>query len=206
MWLHAQGLDQVVAERLRLDDRAAESADLSEWLAVVEAAEYPIDEVTIGIVGKYVDHKDAYKSVGEALKHGGIRQRTRVNLKWLESQDIERDGAAKVLEGLDGILVPGGFGDRGFEGTVLAAQYARENGIPYFGICSGMQAAVVDVARNLAGMEDPHSTETDKRPQPPMIGLITDWRPQSGAIESHRDGSELELERAPGQEKVVANR
>src|SRR3546814_5249042 len=109
MWLHAQGLDQVVAERLRLDDRAAESADLSEWLAVVEAAEYPIDEVTIGIVGKYVDHKDAYKSVGEALKHGGIRQRTRVNLKWLESQDIERDGAAKVLEGLDGILVPGGF-------------------------------------------------------------------------------------------------
>src|SRR3546814_7802723 len=103
------GLDQVVAERLRLDDRAAESADLSEWLAVVEAAEYPIDEVTIGIVGKYVDHKDAYKSVGEALKHGGIRQRTRVNLKWLESQDIERDGAAKVLEGLDGILVPGGF-------------------------------------------------------------------------------------------------
>src|SRR3546814_7760143 len=83
MWLHAQGLDQVVAERLRLDDRAAESADLSEWLAVVEAAEYPIDEVTIGIVGKYVDHKDAYKSVGEALKHGGIRQRTRVNLKWL---------------------------------------------------------------------------------------------------------------------------
>src|SRR3546814_209936 len=116
MWLHAQGLDQVVAERLRLDDRAAESADLSEWLALVEAAEYPIDEVTIGIVGKYVDHKDAYKSVGEALKHGGIRQRTRVNLKWLESQDIERDGAAKVHEGLDGILVPGGFGDRGFGG------------------------------------------------------------------------------------------
>src|SRR3546814_2624363 len=108
---------------------------------------------------KYVDHKDAYKSVGEALKHGGIRQRTRVNLKWLESQDIERDGAAKVLEGLDGILVPGGFGDRGFEGKVLAAQYARENDIPYLGICYGMQAAVVDVARNLAGLEDANRSE-----------------------------------------------
>ncbi|WP_027080495.1 CTP synthase [Luteimonas mephitis] len=191
MWLHAQGLDQVVVERLRLDDRAAKSADLSEWLAVVEAAEYPIDEVTIGIVGKYVDHKDAYKSVGEALKHGGIRQRTRVNLKWLESQDIERDGAAKVLEGLDGILVPGGFGDRGFEGKVLTAQYAREQGIPYFGICYGMQAAVVDVARNLAGLEDANSTENDKRTPHPVIGLITEWRTQSGEIERRSEGSDL---------------
>jgi CTP synthase len=191
MWLHAQGLDQVVAERLRLDDRAAKSADLSEWLAVVEAAEYPIDEVTIGIVGKYVDHKDAYKSVGEALKHGGIRQRTRVNLKWLESQDIERDGAAKVLEGLDGILVPGGFGDRGFEGKVLTAQYAREHGIPYFGICYGMQAAVVDVARNLAGLEDANSTENDKRTPHPVIGLITEWRTQSGEVERRTEDSDL---------------
>src|SRR3546814_14528951 len=102
MWLHAQGLDQVVAERLRLDDRAAESADLSEWLAAVEAAEYPIDEVTICIVGKYVYHKDAYKSVGEALKHGGICLRTRVNLKWLASKELERDGAAKALVGKEG--------------------------------------------------------------------------------------------------------
>jgi CTP synthase len=191
MWLHAQGLDQVVAERLRLDDRAAKSADLSEWLAVVEAAEYPIDEVTIGIVGKYVDHKDAYKSVGEALKHGGIRQRTRVNLKWLESQDIERDGAEKVLAGLDGILVPGGFGDRGFEGKVLTAQHAREHGIPYFGICYGMQAAVVDVARNLAGLDDANSTENDKRTAHPVIGLITEWRTQSGEIERRSEDSDL---------------
>ncbi|MDN5782730.1 MAG: CTP synthase, partial [Luteimonas sp.] len=191
MWLHAQGLDQFVAERLRLDDRAAKSADLSEWLAVVEAAEYPIDEVTIGIVGKYVDHKDAYKSVGEALKHGGIRQRTRVNLKWLESQDIERDGAEKVLAGLDGILVPGGFGDRGFEGKVLTAQYSRENGIPYFGICYGMQAAVVDVARNLAGLEDANSTENDKRTPHPVIGLITEWRTQSGEIERRSEDGDL---------------
>src|SRR3546814_4110364 len=140
---------------------------------------------------KYVDHKDAYKSVGEALKHGGIRQRTRVNLKWLESQDIERDGAAKVLEGLDGILVPGGFGDRGFEGKVLAAQYARENDIPYLGICYGMQAAVVDVARNLAGLEDANSTENDKRTPHPVIGLITEWRTQSGELERRSEGSDL---------------
>ena len=191
MWLHAQGLDQIVVERLRLDDRAEKSADLSEWLAVVDAAEYPIDEVNIGIVGKYVDHKDAYKSVGEALKHGGIRQRTRVNLQWLESQDIERDGAAKVLGGLDGILVPGGFGDRGFEGKVLTAQYAREHNIPYFGICYGMQAAVVDVARNLAGLEDANSTENDKRTPHPVIGLITEWRTKSGEVERRSEGSDL---------------
>src|SRR3546814_17912118 len=114
----------------------------------------------MGIGGKDVDHKDANKSVGEALKHGGIRQRTRVNLKWLESQDIERDGAAKVLEGLAGILVPGGFGDRGFEGKVLAAQYARANDHPHRGIRYGMQAAVVDVARNPAGREGPPPTAT----------------------------------------------
>ena len=191
MWLHAQGLDQIVVERLRLDDRAEKSADLSEWLAVVDAAEYPIDEVNIGIVGKYVDHKDAYKSVGEALKHGGIRQRTRVNLQWLESQDIERDGAAKVLGGLDGILVPGGFGDRGFEGKVLTAQYAREHNIPYFGICYGMQAAVVDVARNLAGLEDANSTENDKRTPHPVIGLITEWRTKSGEVERRSEDGDL---------------
>ncbi|HVI59092.1 MAG TPA: CTP synthase [Luteimonas sp.] len=191
MWLHAQGLDQVVVERLGLADRAAGSADLSEWLAVVDAAEYPIDEVTIGIVGKYVDHKDAYKSVGEALRHGGIRQRTRVNLKWIESQDLERDGADKVLDGLDGILVPGGFGDRGFEGKVLASRYAREHRIPYFGICYGMQAAVVDVARHLAGLEDANSTENDKRTPHPVIGLITEWRTKSGEIERRSEDGDL---------------
>jgi len=191
MWLHAQGLDQIVVERLALAGKALESADLSEWLAVVDAAEYPVDEVTIGIVGKYVDHKDAYKSVGEALKHGGIRQRTRVNLKWLESQDIERDGAEKVLAGVDGILVPGGFGDRGFEGKILTAQHAREQGVPYFGICYGMQAAVVDVARNLAGLADANSTENDRQTPHPVIGLITEWRTQTGEIERRSEESDL---------------
>jgi len=191
MWLHAQGLDGIVVDRLRLADKAAPTADLSEWLSVVDATEHPIDEVTIAVVGKYVDHKDAYKSVGEALKHGGIRQRTRVNLKWIESQDVERDGAEAVLGRVDGILVPGGFGDRGFEGKVLVARHARERGIPYFGICYGMQAAVVDVARNLAGLEGANSTENDRRTPHPVIGLITEWRTSSGEVEKRDEKSDL---------------
>ncbi len=191
MWLHNQGLDQIVVERLGLKARAAETADLSQWLDVVDAAEHPIDEVTIAVVGKYIDHKDAYKSVGEALKHGGIRQRTRVNLKWLESQDVERDGAEATLAGVDGILVPGGFGDRGFEGKVLTAQYAREHGVPYFGICYGMQAAVVDVARNVAGLEGANSTENDKQSPHPVIGLITEWRTKAGDVERRSEDSDL---------------
>lgn len=191
MWLHAQGLDQLVVERLRLDAKAAPTADLSEWIDVVNAVEHPVDEVTIGVVGKYVDHKDAYKSVGEALKHGGIRQRTRVSLKWIESQDIERDGAAAWLGDVDGVLVPGGFGDRGFEGKVLASQYARETGLPYFGICYGMQAAVVDMARNVAGLEGANSTENDRQSPHPVIGLITEWRTQSGEVERRDEKSDL---------------
>ena len=190
MWLHAQGLDALVVERLHLD-KAAPVADLSEWLAVVDAAEHPIDEVTIAVVGKYVDHQDAYKSVGEALKHGGIRQRTRVKLRWIESQDIERDGAEKTLAGVDGVLVPGGFGDRGFEGKVLAAQYARERGLPYFGICYGMQAAVVDFARHVAGLADANSTENDRQTPHPVIGLITEWRTSSGEVEKRDEKSDL---------------
>jgi CTP synthase len=191
MWLHAQGLDEIVIERLRLQDKAAAGADLSEWLAVVDASEHPIDDVTIAVVGKYVDHQDAYKSVAEALKHGGIRQRTRVTLKWLESEDIERNGADAVLAGVDGILVPGGFGDRGFEGKVLTAQYARERGIPYFGICYGMQAAVVDFARHVAGLDDANSTENDRRSPHPVIGLITEWRTATGEIERRSEKSDL---------------
>ena len=191
LWLDAQGLDDLVVERLRLADRVTERADLTEWLDVVDAAENPVDEVTIGVVGKYVDHKDAYKSVAEALRHGGLRQRTRVNLEWIESQDIERDGAESVLGGLDGILVPGGFGDRGFEGKVLASKYAREQGIPYFGICYGMQAAVVDFARHVAGLEGANSTENDRQSPHPVIGLITEWRTTSGEIERRSEDSDM---------------
>ena len=184
---HAQGLDELIIERLRLP---AGEADMAEWDAVLDASEHPVDEVTIGVVGKYVDHQDAYKSVGEALKHGGLRQRTRVRLKWLESSDVERDGA-KALEGVDGILVPGGFGDRGFEGKVLTSKHARATGVPYFGICYGMQAAVVDYARHELGLADANSTENDKASADPVIGLITEWRTASGDVERRDEASDL---------------
>jgi len=185
--LKEQGLDQFVVDRLHLP--AQKEADLSEWESAVDATVNPLDEVTIAVVGKYVDHKDAYKSVGEALKHGGLRQRTRVNLKWLESQDIE--ASTESLEDVDGILVPGGFGDRGFEGKVLTAQYAREHRVPYFGICYGMQAAVVDYARNICGLEGANSTENDKQSPHPVIGLITEWRTATGDVEKRDERSDL---------------
>ncbi|WP_133477407.1 CTP synthase [Cognatilysobacter segetis] len=186
-FFHDQGLDDIVIRRLGLD---AGPADLSEWDAVLDASEHPVDEVTIGVVGKYVDHPDAYKSVAEALKHGGLRQRTRVKLRWIESSDVEKQGIA-ALQGVDGILVPGGFGDRGFEGKVLAAKYAREHGIPYFGICYGMQAAVVDYARNVCGLEGANSTENDKHSPHPVIGLITEWRTSTGDVERRSEESDL---------------
>ncbi len=182
-----QGLDELVVERLHLD---AHAADMREWDAVVDAAEHPEDEVTIAIIGKYVDHQDAYKSVGEALKHGGLRQRTKVRLKWLESSDVEKRGAS-ALEGVDGVLVPGGFGDRGFEGKIAGARYARETGTPYFGICYGMQAAVIEFARNVAGLENANSTENDKATPHPVIGLITEWRTASGEIERRSEEGDL---------------
>ncbi|KFN50294.1 CTP synthetase [Arenimonas composti TR7-09 = DSM 18010] len=187
LWLHSQQLDRIVVERLRLE---AKPADLSEWEAVVDAVEHPVDEVTVAVVGKYIDHQDAYKSLAEALKHGGLRQRTRVRLKWLESEQVETEGE-QVLDGVDAILVPGGFGDRGFEGKVKTVKYARERKIPYFGICYGMQAAVVDFARHVAGLEGANSTENDRNCPHPVIGLITEWRTASGEIERRDEKSDL---------------
>ncbi|MGH8104897.1 MAG: CTP synthase [Arenimonas sp.] len=188
-WLHDQKLDQIVIERLRLE-AMAKPADLSEWAAAVDAADNPIDEVTVAVVGKYVDHQDAYKSLSEALRHGGLRQRTKVRLKWLESEQVEADNG-KCLSDVDAILVPGGFGDRGFEGKILTSKYARENNVPYFGICYGMQAAVVDVARHLAGLPHANTTENDKNCIDPVIGLITEWRTASGDIEKRGEDSDL---------------
>ncbi len=189
LWLHSQKLDEIVVDRLRLD-AAAKPADLSEWEAVVDAVEHPVDEVTVAVVGKYIDHQDAYKSLSEALKHGGLRQRTRVKLRWLESEQVEKDGV-KVLDGVDAILVPGGFGDRGFEGKIRTVQHARENRIPYFGICYGMQAAVIDYARNVAGLAGANSTENDRATPHPVIGLITEWRTASGDVERRDEKSDL---------------
>jgi CTP synthase len=190
LWLHSQGLDQIVVEDLQLQDRA-KPADLSDWIATVDAAEHPVDEVTIAVVGKYVDHQDAYKSLGEALRHGGLRQRTKVKLKWLESEQVEKQGAVGLLDDVDAILVPGGFGDRGFEGKVLTSKYAREHGIPYFGICYGLQAAVVDFARHVAGLEHAASTENDRNSPDPVIGLITEWRTGTGDVERRDENSDL---------------
>jgi CTP synthase len=186
--LHDQGLDDIAIRQLRLE--VTKPADLSEWEAAVDATLNPLDEVTIAVVGKYVDHQDAYKSVGEALKHGGLRQRTRVILKWIEAQELEGTDMS-VLRGVDGILVPGGFGDRGFEGKVLTSRFAREQRVPYFGICYGMQAAVVDYARHVAGLTGANSTENDKQSPHPVIGLITEWRTASGDVEKRDEKSDL---------------
>jgi len=186
LWLHAQGLDDIVVSHLRLD---AKAANLGEWERTVEAVEHPKDEVTIAIVGKYVEHKDAYKSLGEALRHGGLKQSTRVNLQWLESEDVETHGT-EALNGVDGILVPGGFGKRGFEGKIAAAKFARENKIPYFGICYGMHAAVVDFARNIAGLPGASSSENDKHCADPVIALITEWTTGSGEVEKRDEASD----------------
>jgi len=186
-WFHAQGVDQLIVERLHLK---AKPADLSEWMNAVDASVNPDDEVTIAIVGKYVEHKDAYKSLTEALRHGGLKQRTRVNLRWLESEAIEANGTG-ALEDCDAVLVPGGFGERGFEGKVASAGYARINRVPYFGICYGMQAAVVEFARSVAGLQGANSTENFKDTPHPVIALITEWRTASGQTERRSNESEL---------------
>jgi len=188
LWLHAQGLDRIVVDRLHLPARG--EADLSAWERTVHAAEHPHTEVTIAIVGKYVDHKDAYKSLGEALRHGGLKQGTAVNLRWIEAEELESKGTG-LLADVDAILVPGGFGVRGFEGKVMAARYAREHRIPYFGICYGMHAATVDFARHVAGLAGANSTENDPNSPHPVIALITEWRTASGDIEQRSSDSDL---------------
>jgi CTP synthase len=185
--MHEQGLDDIVAKQLGLD---LPPADLSEWDAVVEAKQHPTAEVDVAMVGKYMDLKDSYISLVEALQHGGIHTRTRVRIHFIESTDIEQDGTA-VLESMDGIVVPGGFGDRGIEGKIRTVQFAREQGIPYLGICLGMQVAVIEAARNLAGLDGAMSTEFDPSTPHPVVGLITEWQDASGSTEERNEESEL---------------
>ncbi|MDH4229914.1 MAG: CTP synthase [Nitrospirota bacterium] len=155
--LHAEGLDDILVRRLGLE---CGEPDLTNWRRVVEAIDHPRDEVTIALAGKYVELHEAYKSLGEALTHGGIPGRTRVNLKWVDAGEIAaRGGAEAGLAGVDGILVPGGFGERGIDGKIEAVRYAREHGVPFFGICLGMQCAVIETARNLAGLGKANSSE-----------------------------------------------
>ncbi len=185
--LHEQGLDEIVARQLGLD---LPEADLHEWQAIVAAKENPDGEVNVAMVGKYVDLRDSYISLSEALLHGGIHTRTRVNIHYIESQDIEHRGT-DCLRDMDGIVVPGGFGDRGIEGKIKAVRYARENGIPYLGICLGMQVAVIEAARHLAGLDDAMSTEFDSKTRHPVIALITEWQTQSGDFEQRTEESDL---------------
>jgi CTP synthase len=183
LWLHAEGLDDIVVEHLRLDARPT---DLSQWRRTVAAVENPKGDVRVFIIGKYVEHKDAYKSLGEALRHGGIQNATRVRLEWVDSEAIETRGADTMLHDADAILVPGGFGKRGFEGKIQTVQYARERGIPYFGICYGMHAAVIEFARDVAGLPGADSTENDRHCADPVIALVTEWTQAEGDVQ-HRD-------------------
>ncbi len=185
--LKAQGLDQLVVDRFGL---SCSEADLSEWEKVIYQQANSSGEVTIGMVGKYVSLPDAYKSVNEALKHGGLKNHLSVNIKYIDSQDVETKGL-EVLEGLDAILVPGGFGERGVEGKILAAQYAREKKIPYLGICLGMQVALIEYARHVAGLEGAHSSEFRKDSPYPVVGLITEWINDEGKVEQRTEGSDL---------------
>ena len=185
--MHEQGLDDIVVKQFGLD---LPPADLSEWQAIVDAKRNPQGEVKVALVGKYVDLRDAYISLSEALLHGGIHTRTRVNIHYMEAQDIELNGT-DCLQGMDGIVVPGGFGDRGIEGKIQAVRYARENGIPYLGICLGLQVAVIEAARDLAGLEGAMSSEFTKDSPHPVIGLITEWQDASGDVEERDEGSEL---------------
>jgi len=185
--LHEQGLDNIVVSKLRLN---APPADLTEWKTVVEALTHPLNEVSIAIVGKYVDHSDAYKSLNEALIHAGIRTRLKVNINYIDSEMIEDEGIAR-LKDVDAILVPGGFGERGVEGKIATVRYARENKIPYLGICLGMQVAVIEFARDVAGLEGAHSTEFLPKSLHPVIGLITEWMADSGQLEIRDENSDL---------------
>ncbi|MDF7670097.1 CTP synthase (glutamine hydrolyzing) [Orbaceae bacterium ESL0721] len=185
--LKSQNLDTLVCERFHLN---CQEADLSEWEQVIYEEANPVGEVTIGMVGKYIELPDAYKSVNEALKHGGLKNRLTVHIKYIDSEDLESRGV-ELLKGLDAILIPGGFGYRGVEGKILAAQYARENKIPYLGICLGLQVALIEFARNVAGIKDANSSEFIKDCANPVVALITEWNDESGQVIQRDEKSDL---------------
>jgi CTP synthase len=178
-WLNQQGLDQLVVEHFGMTD--VRKADLAAWETVVEARGKTDQEVQIAMVGKYVDLADAYKSLNEALHHAGLHTQTRVKIRYIESEAVETQGT-RIIQGMDAILVPGGFGERGIEGKIAAARYARENNIPYLGICLGMQVAVIEYARNVCGLAGAHSTEFNPHTPHPVIGLVTEWRDATGSL------------------------
>ncbi len=185
--LHAQRLDDLVVRQFGLE---VPEADLHEWQAFLAGLEHFDAEVRIGMVGKYVHLTEAYKSLSEALGHAGVHTHTRVKIAYIDSETIEREGTT-ALEEMDAILVPGGFGRRGVEGKIAAVRYARERGVPYLGICLGMQVAVIEYARHLAGLEGAHSTEFRPHAEHPVIALITEWLGADGRLESRTSASDL---------------
>ncbi|WP_194755802.1 CTP synthase [Aliidiomarina indica] len=185
--LKSQGIDEFVLERFGID---CPEADLAEWEKVLYLESNPGGEITIGFVGKYVELPDAYKSVNEALAHAGLHNRVTVNIRYIDSQDLEAKGVSR-LEGVDAILVPGGFGGRGIEGKIMAARYAREKKIPYLGICLGMQVALIEFARNVANLTAANSTEFDEQTEHPVVGLITEWMDESGQKAYREAGGDL---------------
>jgi CTP synthase len=184
---HAEGLDSEVLAAFGLEPKAA--PDLARWRIINERIRNPEGAVTIAVVGKYTGLKDAYKSLIEALSHGGIANKVKVNLDWIESEVFENEDAAPFLEHVNGILVPGGFGQRGAEGKIRAAQFAREREVPYFGICFGMQMAVIEAARNLCDIPEANSTEFCPTPEP-VVGLMTEWL-RGNALEQRQQGGDL---------------
>lgn len=198
--LHAQMLDGIICHKLNI---LAKPADLSVWNKLVYALEHPKHTVTIAIVGKYVDLTESYKSLSEALIHAGIHTHSRININYVDSENIEAEGTGGLSE-MDAILVPGGFGKRGVEGKIMAINFARTNRIPYLGICLGMQLAVVEYARNKTGMKGAHSTEFNPDTPFPVIGLITEWRTRDGQIEIRNENSDIGGSmRLGGQECVL---
>ena len=186
MMLHQEGLDEIVVEKLGIQ---APPADLKEWRAVVEAQAHPRSELNIAMVGKYVHLTESYKSLSEALTHAGIHTRTRVNIRYVDAELIEREGPSS-LANMDAVLVAPGFGERGIEGKVTAAQFAREQRTPYLGICLGMQVAVIEFARHCANLPDAHSTEFSKTTRQPVIALITEWMAADGSLQRRGDAGE----------------
>ncbi|QGX38821.1 CTP synthase [Permianibacter aggregans] len=185
--LHSQGLDELICQRFKID---AAPADLTEWEQVLYAQANPKGEINIAMVGKYVHLTEAYKSLTESLKHAGLQARQVVNIHYIDSEEIDRNGV-ELLKTADAILVPGGFGERGIEGKIKAAEYARENKVPYLGICLGMQVAVIEYARHIAGMAGAHSTEFDKETPYPVVAMITEWLDKDGSVQQRTAASDL---------------
>ncbi|AQQ67144.1 CTP synthetase [Microbulbifer agarilyticus] len=186
--LHEYGLDEIVVEKLQLE---CEAPDLSEWDDVVDGKLNPEHEITIAMVGKYMELLDAYKSLIEALIHAGIKTRTKVNIDYINAEDVEGENGLDLIKGADAILVPGGFGERGLEGKLEAVRYARENNIPFLGICLGLQSVVIEYARNVLNLDGANSTEFDGKTPHPVIGLITEWIDSEGNIETRDEKSDL---------------